>query len=155
MFQMCCFILIVVFLPLGIFLTAMIAGIYIESKHLKELEIREKAIRSGLVTHNRRKPIIEAPRKMEVVAGEVVIGADRFKTWLARWRQLVGGTMKSLAPVVERARREALLRAQEKAVSKGYRELANVRYCFANLKMGDQKQKDLLILVVAYGTAVA
>ena len=103
--------------------------------------------------HNRRTPVTRDVRRMECVSGSVVLGADRFKTWLARWRQLVGGRMGSLEPVVERARREALLRAAEKAESMGYTELGNIRYQFASLKRNDPRQRELLVSVMVYGTA--
>jgi uncharacterized protein YbjQ (UPF0145 family) len=150
----CCFyVFIFVILPLALFIIPMITGQLIERKHFKELEAREAVIRQKILVHNKKHPVMGAPRKMTVVAGEVCIGADRFKTWLAGWRQIFGGKMGSLAPVVERARREALLRVLETAAEQGYSEVGNIRYNTANLKWNAPKQKELLILVQAYGTA--
>jgi len=133
----------------------MITGQIIERKHFKDLQAREAEIRKKVIVHNRRSPLITRPVKMTLVAGEVCIGADRFKTWLAGFRQIVGGRMGSLAPVVERARREALLRALESAAAQGYTEVGNIRYTTANLKWNAPKQRELLISVMAYGTAYA
>ncbi|MGA1793282.1 MAG: YbjQ family protein [Thermoplasmatota archaeon] len=153
---LCCFyVFFLVIVPLALFVVPMITGQIIERKHFKELEAREAEIRRKVLVHNRRTPVITRPARMTVVAGEVCIGADRFKTWLAGFRQLVGGRMGSLSPVVERARREALLRALESAAKEGYTEVGNLRYTTANLKWNAPKQKELLISVMAYGTAYA
>jgi len=153
---LCCFyVFFLIIIPLAIFVIPMISGQIIERKHVKELVAREAEIRKKVVVHNRRRPIMTRPARMTLVAGEVCIGADRFKTWLAGFRQLVGGRMKSLSPVVERARREALLRALESAAKQGYTEVGNIRYSTANLKWNAPKQKELLISVMVYGTAYA
>jgi len=143
------------FISLALFLTAIVAGTIIERNHLGQLDRREEALRGKLLIHNRKRVMLSTPSRCQMVVGEAVIGADRFKTWLARWRQLVGGRMGSLEPVVERARREALLRAAEKAYAAGYTELANVRFSMVSFKVGDQRQRELMVGVQAYGTAFA
>jgi uncharacterized protein YbjQ (UPF0145 family) len=152
---LCCLFLLflIIILPLAGFLIPAIWGMITEKNHLKDLEQREANIKEKMVVHNRKRPMMPNPRKTTVVAGEVCIGADRFKTWLAKWRQLVGGRMGSLAPVVERARREATLRMIENAQKQGFTEVGNVRYTTANLKWNVPQQKELLITVTAYGTA--
>ncbi|MGA1820059.1 MAG: YbjQ family protein [Thermoplasmatota archaeon] len=153
---LCCFyVFFLIIVPLVFFVVPMITGQMIERKHFRELEAREAEIRKKVLVHNRKTPVMKKPARMTIVAGEVCMGADRFKTWLAGFRQLVGGRMGSLSPVVERARREALLRALESAAEQGYTEVGNLRYTTANLKWNAPKQKDLLISVMAYGTAYA
>lgn len=142
-------------IPLIVFLAAMITGTLIERNHLKSLARREEALSGKILIHNRKRLTISDPKRYEMVYGEVVIGADRFKTWLAKWRNLVGGKMGSLSPVVDRARREALLRAAESAHGKGYTELANIRYSLVSLKMGDPRRQELMLGVQVYGTAFA
>lgn len=151
----CLYVFVLIVIPLVLFIIPMITGQIIERKHFKDLQVREAEIRKKVIVHNRRSPLITRPVKMTLVAGEVCIGADRFKTWLAGFRQIVGGRMGSLAPVVERARREALLRALESAAAEGYTEVGNIRYTTANLKWNAPKQRELLISVMAYGTAYA
>lgn len=136
-----------------LFIVPIFTGQIIERNHFRKIRKREEALRGRILIHNRKTPVMRDVRRIQFVSGSVVIGADRFKTWLARWRQIVGGRMGSLEPVVERARREALLRAAEKAVSMGYSELGNIRYQFASLKRNDTRQKELLVSVMVYGTA--
>ncbi|MGA1872759.1 MAG: YbjQ family protein [Thermoplasmatota archaeon] len=152
-FMLCFYVFILVIIPLALFIGPAITGQIFERKHFKELESREAEIRGRIISHNRRTPIMKHPARMTIVAGEVCIGADRFKTWIAGFRQLVGGKMGSLSPVVERARREALLRVLESAAKQGFTEVGNIRYTTANLKWNAPKQKELLISVMAYGTA--
>ena len=136
-----------------LFIVPIFTGQIIERKHLRDLRKREERLRGRILIHNRRTPVTQNVRRMQCVSGSVVIGADRFKTWLARWRQVVGGKMGSLEPVLERARKEALMRTAEKAVSMGYSELGNIRYQFSSLKRNNPQQKELLVSVMVYGTA--
>lgn len=151
---MCCLIYFFfpMFIALAFFFVPMITGQIIEKKHLRDLDEREKVMGKKIITHNRRRPYTTDPTRAMLVAGSVCIGADRFKTWLAGWRQIIGGKMGSLSPVVERARREATLRMIEDADRQGCTEVGNIRYTTANLKWNSRKQKELLIVVTAYGT---
>jgi uncharacterized protein YbjQ (UPF0145 family) len=117
-----------------VFFIPMIAGRIIEKNHFQSLQQREEALKGKVLIHNRKRPTMSQPENSILVAGEVCIGADRFKTWLAKWRQLVGGKMGSLAPVVERARREATLRMIESAVEKGCKEVGNISFSTSHLK---------------------
>lgn len=151
---LCClfFIGIPIFIGLAMFLIPMISGKMIENKHIRDLNNRERELFGKILVHNRKTPTISSSSQSILVAGDVCIGADRFKTWLAGWRQLVGGRMGSLAPVIERARREASLRMIESAAKLGCTEVGNIRYSTANLKWNSRQQKELLISVTAYGT---
>ena len=50
-----------------------------------------------------------------MVCGSAVISIDYFKRILAGLRNIFGGTVKSYETLIDRARREALLRMKEKA----------------------------------------
>lgn len=54
-------------------------------------------------------PIVSA----ELAVGSVVISVDRFKRWLSGIRNIFGGEMKSYSSVIDRGRREAILRMKE------------------------------------------
>lgn len=136
-----------------VFIIPIFTGQYFERKHLRDLQRREDLIRNRILIHNRKRPYVASARDPIMVSGTVVIAADRFKTWLAKWRQIVGGRMGSLEPIVDRARREALLRAAETALGQGCSELGNIRYSFASLKWAHPQQKELMICVIVFGTA--
>jgi uncharacterized protein YbjQ (UPF0145 family) len=150
----CCFLFIFMVVPLLVFIIPMIIGIITERRHLEELSRRELSIRDKVIFHNRKRPLMKDPKRVAIVSGSVTIGVDTFKTWLAKWRQVFGGRMGSLLPVLERARREALLRALEQAQKGGFTEVGNLRIAFINIGGSyNPKQKTLMTSVLVYGTA--
>lgn len=148
-----CFIILPALISLLVFVIPMITGTIIEKKHLEDLDRREAAIKSKVFFHCRKRPVMMAPKRVGMVSGSVTIGVDTFKTWLAKWRQVFGGKMGSLLPVLERARREALLRALEQAHKEGFTEVGNIRMSWIDIGKFDPKQKTLMTSVVVYGTA--
>ena len=54
-----------------------------------------------------------------MVTGNVVISVDYFKTVVAGLRNLVGGNVNTYETLLDRARREALLRLQQQALELG------------------------------------
>ncbi len=148
-----CFIILPALISLLIFVVPVITGTIIEKKHLEDLARREAALKGKMVFHNRKRPLMKDVKRVAMVTGSVTIGADTFKTWLAQWRQLVGGRMGSLLPILERARREATLRALEQAYGQGFTEVGNIRMTSANLDAYNPKKKTLMTSVLVYGTA--
>src|SRR5690606_29998946 len=62
-----------------------------------------------------------------LVAGSVVVSLDYFKRFAAALRIILGGRIKSFEPLMERGRREAILRMKEDAQTAGYDAIINVR----------------------------
>ena len=62
-----------------------------------------------------------------LIIGHVVISVDYFKRFLATLRGIVGGRVKSYESLLDRGRREAILRAKEDAIARGYNALINLR----------------------------
>ena len=90
-----------------------------------------------------------------LVRGSTVVSIDYLKRFLSWFRSLVGGRMKSIEPMLERGRREAILRMQEAAMAAGADAVVNVRLETSRLAnaRGDMKGTTGIELV-AYGTAV-
>jgi uncharacterized protein YbjQ (UPF0145 family) len=105
-----------------------------ESRHLRALAEREAATRDVLVCDLKSFPQLapDSPAPTLVV-GEVVIASDYFKTWIMSLKKLVGGELGSFLTLVDRARREAVLRAVEQAKSQGYNAVCNVRIVTADI----------------------
>ena len=71
---------------------------------------------------------IHAPvHKGEMISNGVAIALDAFKNFLAKIVNIFGGRMRSYETLIDRARREAVLRLKEEAASKGYNALVNLR----------------------------
>lgn len=89
--------------------------------------------------------------KAELVQGSVVISVDYFKRILALLRNFFGGQVRSYETLLDRGRREAILRLKESCP--GADEIINVRIETSSIsKGGDSRIGSVEIL--AYGTAV-
>ncbi len=88
--------------------------------------------------------------------GEAVIATDYFKSIATKLRNLIGGEMKSMQSLVDRARREAIVRMLEQADRAGATEVHNVRLETSNIRSASsrQKQKGISVEMLAFGTAV-
>jgi uncharacterized protein YbjQ (UPF0145 family) len=122
-----------------------------EAKHFRDLARRELEFADVAVTNFKTPP--PDTETSEFVSGSVVISIDYFKRIVAGLRGLFGGRINSYASLVERARREAMLRMKEQAREAGYDMIANVKLetasVYKNAKTGIGSLE-----VYAYGTAV-
>ena len=87
-----------------------------------------------------------------LVTGNVVIAVDYFKVIISTLKTLFGGKLRAYESLMERARREALLRLKQKADALGADAVYNVRYEFSAI--GTQPQRMGGVELLAYGTAV-
>ena len=86
-----------------------------------------------------------------LVTGSVVIAIDYFKRIASFLRILIGGRLRSYESLVDRARREAIVRMQQEAQALGASAVYNVRIEFSVI--GQQPRMSGAELL-AYGTAV-
>lgn len=135
-------------------LVGLIAGTITRRRHLDSLAERERDYAdvavSDLRSFVRGRPARLAPR---LVTSEVVLANDFLGTWLGALRQWFGGELLAYAELVERARREALLRLQERARTEGYTALANLRIESADLGGAEARRGARVVAVVACATA--
>ena len=83
--------------------------------------------------------------------GSVVVSIDHFKRFLSAFRQFFGGEMKSYSSVIDRGRREAILRMTEAAPDASM--FRNWRLETSSISKGGGKAVGCAE-VVAYATAV-
>ena len=88
-----------------------------------------------------------------LVAGNVVISVDYFKSAAAALRSFVGGRVSAYESLLERARREAILRMKEDARRHGAKMIFNVKLETASISQGGANQLGS-VEVYAYGTAM-
>lgn len=142
----------------GPLLLFFVVGRVIERRHLRSIEEREHRLRHIVVTNLRTVPGGVAATEGFLVLGDVVIAPDHFKTWAAGLKTLVGGRLNTLVSLMDRARREALLRMKEDADRQGARFVINVRFETANLRRvssdGGQQQGAAMVEMLCYGTAL-
>lgn len=131
------------------------SGQFAEKKHYKSILSREKeTLRVPAVTLKTLPPSLKNCNT-ELVSGNVVISIDYFKRFLAGLRNIVGGRVKSYETLLDRARREAILRMKEQAIEKGAILISNVRIETSSISKNNRRQSVGSIEVVAYGTAIS
>ena len=143
--------LIQLILPWMLILLAMLTGTLLEKAHFKRIHQREKAF-SGLPSLSTRKipenrPISEA----SLVMGGVVVSIDYFKRFLASLRNIFGGEVKSYGSLIDRGRREAILRMKEQCIEADL--IINLRIETSSISQGGKKKLGS-VEVFAYGTAI-
>ncbi len=145
-------------MDLIIFLVLMLLGYgfgrYAERRHYESIISREKKYRQQiLLIQSRIPPESSHSPDSQLVTGSVVISVDYFKRFLAGLRSFFGGRVKSYENLVDRARREAILRMQEQALKLGADKVINLRIETSSISKG-RKQKIGSVEVLAYGTAL-
>lgn len=130
-----------------------IFGRLAEARHFKSIIKREQEYQSLISFSERLPPPGMTDMEAELVGGNVVISVDYFKRVVAGLRSLVGGRIKTYETLLERARREAILRMKESARAKGAEMIVNVKLETASITKGRQQQIGS-VEVYAYGTAL-
>jgi len=144
---------------LGIFLVLAIlgytAGSLAEKRHYRSIEKREKELlKMAVITAEGSFPP-ERIADAALVTGSVVISIDYFKRLLAILRNIFGGRVKSYESLVDRARREAMLRMKESAKELGANMIINMRLETATIGRSANKKKSVgSVEAIAYGTAI-
>ena len=139
---------LVIFISLVIL--GFLVGDFLESRHYKSIKRREAETYKQVCLTSKKNPddldIVESG----LVTGSVVIAIDHFKRLLYSIRMFFGGEVKSYSSLIDRARREALLRMKEKAPRADL--FLNVRLETFSITKGGSGQITS-VEVFAYGTA--
>lgn len=121
-------------------------GRHIEQKHLRELDEKERQFAHIRIDTNR---FVQTDTPGQMISSNVVISHDYFKYVLASIRNFFGGRLVSYESVVERARREAVIRLKQEAHAMGAKQIMGVRLSTTELGM-----QGGIVEVFAYGTAI-
>ncbi len=128
-------------------------GSKVEKDHYQSLKIRENKFRSIPVISG-KLDTITTDKDHLFVSGGVVIAADYFKSFVYSIRNFFGGRVKVYETLIDRARREAILRMKEQAINWGAEEIINLKIETSNIKqMSNKKGASPAIEVFAYATA--
>ena len=143
-------------LPFAIWLVPIVLGYFFgraaEAKHFRSIVQREKEWLHLPATSVRT--ILDASRAVErsdLVQGSYVASIDYFKQAVGALRSLVGGPVASHETLLDRARREAVLRLKERCA--GAHEIINLRIETASIS-GERAGSVASVEVLAYGTAI-
>lgn len=144
-------------IQLGIFtlllLTGFVFGRRAEKKHYLSIFEREETLRHIVVTTEKVPNPDFIRHDFTLVAGSVVISVDYFKVVSAGLRSLVGGRISAYESLLDRARREAVLRMQQQAQERGAETVINTKFETSRVS-GNAGQGLGSMEVLAYGTAL-
>lgn len=141
--------------PIALLVFAYLIGSLIERRHFANIRKRESALRGFPLTTFERLPERWRVSNAGLVSGSIVVSLDYFKRVIAGLRAIVGGRVKTYEPLLERARREALLRMAENARRAGYDAVVNVRLETSRLANAAGNGNGTAgVEMLAFGTAV-
>ena len=141
--------------PLLLLFGTYLIGSAVEKSHYREIRMRELRSRRFPTVNFRTPPKSWQIVDSEMVLGNVVISIDYFKRFLAGLRMLFGGNVTAYESLLDRARREAILRMKEDAFERGYNAVLNVRIETSRLASSNRKGEGTAgVEILAFGTAV-
>ena len=138
---------------LALLATGYTVGRIAERRHYRSILAREKEMANVMVFTNRFPPMTQRATQA-LVTGSVVISEDYFKRVVSGLQSLLGGRLRAYESLLDRARREAVLRMKQEARDKGARMIINVK--FQTFSIPGRNPKSFgAVEVMAYGTALA
>ena len=139
-----------------ILLGAWISGGVLERRHLRHLLLLEGGSQRVRAVTVEDVPPDWNVESSELVMGNVVISQDYFKRVAASLKGIVGGNIGVFEPMLERARREALVRMKGVAHARGYNTIINVRIETSRLASSRRDGKGTAgVEILAFGTAIS
>ena len=141
-------LIFVVFLAIGYG-----SGTYVERKHLRSLAKREREIVWLPATTMRGGYDPSLVERAWLVTGSAAISTDYFKSVAGTLRNIVGGRLVTFEGLLDRARREAILRMKYEAESASM--IVNIRV--ETSMIGDETKRRggvVSVEALAYGTAI-
>jgi uncharacterized protein YbjQ (UPF0145 family) len=127
-------------------LLGLIFGGRAERRHYEKIREEEKEL-LWLPTRAESWPVSEGSSDAKLVTGSVVIANDRFKSAVASLKTIFGGRLMSYETLLDRARREAVIRMKKQASMWGAKEVVHLRVTSSLID-------ELGVEVLAIGTAV-
>ncbi len=130
-----------------------ITGTLVERRHYNSIIARERSDSTPLVFSARTIPDDADYTEVGLVSGSVVISVDYFKSISARLRAIAGGRIGGYESLIDRARREAVLRMKKDARTKNASMIFGVRFETASISKGRGRSIGS-VEVLAYGSGV-
>jgi uncharacterized protein YbjQ (UPF0145 family) len=145
-------------IALVIFLILLSFGYFVgkmnEERHFERLRHTEAELQKiKLIPSNKHIPYKDKVQNSQLVMGSTVISIDFFKKFLGSFYNLVGGRVRPYESLLDRARREAIIRMKRQA--KDFDFIANIRIETSSIGGHSEANQAVgAIEVLAYGTAV-
>jgi len=127
------------------------AGRINERNHFTRIRVSESEL-GGIIATNLKTPPDGFSGTGEYVTGSVVVALDYFKVFITSFRLIVGGRVNAYMPLMERARREAIIRMKQQAQDLGAEAVCNVR--LQTSRIAEHTKGIGAIEIHAFGTAL-
>lgn len=124
-----------------------------ERRHYQSIKQREEQYRHILLFSEKLPPSTVAGQPFYIVSGSMVISGDYFKQFLGGLKMFFGGRITSFESMLDRGRREAILRMKEQAAKQGANTIFNVQFATTALGNSGQNGKLTSTEILVYGTA--
>lgn len=143
----------------GFFLALLGVGLFFGSRnekaHYRRIEAAEASLRDILVFNERHLPAGREYVHGSLVVGSVVVGEDYFKRIAAGLKGIFGGRLTVYESLMDRGRRDAVVRMKQDAQRRGATMIFNVRFETSSLSEDSSRRRaSFSAEFVAYGTAV-
>lgn len=138
--------------PLVLIVIGKLVGASIERNHFKSIAEREARFRNRPALSTKRFDSPDRIRSAELASGSVVVSVDHFKRFISGFRMIFGGEVRSYASLIDRARREAVLRMKESRPDADAYVNTRLETSTISSTSGDEGMGTIEVL--AYGTAV-
>lgn len=134
---------------IGVGMFGWLLASWFERRHLASISAREKQLQNIRVNTSKHLPDCE-PEGCTLLIGSVVVAHDYFRTLIIVIRRFIGGNIKPYERLVQRGRREALIRLKEEADLRGIDKIINIRFGTTSISGRFLHA----IETVAYGTGI-
>jgi uncharacterized protein YbjQ (UPF0145 family) len=145
-------LLISVGVPVLLIVLGRVVGSSIERRHYRDIAEREARFRDQPALSTKHTDAPDAIRSARLASGSVVVSVDHFKRFLSGFRMIFGGEIRSYSSLIDRARREAVLRMKESQPDAHV--YLNTRLETSTIASTTGDEGIGTIEVLAYGTAV-
>lgn len=137
---------VLAFLVLGL-----VIGSLVERRHYRRIRRREAGFLTQPAVPSSTVPDVDEVECTTLALGSVVISVDYFKSFAAGLKRLFGGEVHSYSSLLDRARREALLRMREEHADADL--FVNVRFETSTISSGGNSRIGA-VEVLAFATAI-
>lgn len=127
----------------GLLAFTYITGSIIEKRHYASIREREGLLLIPIL--NIKDVELENTDSAKMISANTVVASDYFKRFLASLRNIFGGNVSSLESLMDRARRESVLKLKEQSEGAAY--ITNLRYQTSTIANG-------MVEVIAYATVI-
>jgi len=126
----------------------------VEKKHYASIKEREEKYKNIVVLSDKdTKDMNIATDTTLLITEWTVVSIDYFKKLMASFVNIFGGRMKAYESLVDRARREAILKVKERAVLQNCNAIVNLRIETSSITK-NAKQNVWSVEALAYASAI-